>query len=306
MTKTVLVLGASGRFGRHAAKAFADAGWQVRAFNRATESLWEACWGADVIVNGWNQLYPAWAAAVPEQTRQLIEVAEACGALVVVPGNVYPFGEAAPARLAADVPHTATNPLGRVRREMEAAWKASPARVLIIRAGDFLDSEASGNWFDRILAKDLAKGRLAYPGPADRPHAWAWLPDVARAVVELAEKADRLERFIDLPFPGYTLTGEELRAALEDVAGRSVRLRRMSLLPLRLAAPVWPMGRHLVEMSYLWRIPHYLDGAAFRTALPDFRETPLEVALASAIRHQIHPDEAVAGGGAHRVERRAA
>ena len=33
-SRTVLVLGAGGRFGRAAASAFSDAGWQVRAFVR--------------------------------------------------------------------------------------------------------------------------------------------------------------------------------------------------------------------------------------------------------------------------------
>ena len=34
MPQTVLILGASGRFGRNAADAFAAANWQVRTFNR--------------------------------------------------------------------------------------------------------------------------------------------------------------------------------------------------------------------------------------------------------------------------------
>lgn len=293
MRKTVLILGASGRFGRNAHNAFAEAGWQVRLFNRKTDDLWDAAWGADVIVNGWNPLYPDWATTIPGYTKQVIDVAEASGALVIVPGNVYVFGETAPSRFAAEVPHAATNPLGRIRAEMEAAYRNSKARVLILRAGDFLDTEASGNWFDKIMVAGLDKGRFVYPGPTDVPHAWAYLPDMARAAALLAERADELPRFTDLPFPGYTLTGQELHAQVNAAAPGTVKLRQMSWLPLRLAGLFWPMGRKLVEMSYLWSKPHHLDGAAFDRLLPEFRPTPLTGAIAASIEHKVHPDQPV-------------
>lgn len=53
MTGTVLVLGASGSFGSHAAREFAAAGWQVRRYQRGTDMV-AAAQGADVIVNGLN------------------------------------------------------------------------------------------------------------------------------------------------------------------------------------------------------------------------------------------------------------
>ena len=54
MPQTVLILGASGRFGRNAAQAFADAGWQVHRFDRRSDDLMQAVRGVDVIVNAWN------------------------------------------------------------------------------------------------------------------------------------------------------------------------------------------------------------------------------------------------------------
>ena len=39
MSGTVLILGAKGRFGRHAAEAFWNRGWQVRLFDRAMDDL---------------------------------------------------------------------------------------------------------------------------------------------------------------------------------------------------------------------------------------------------------------------------
>jgi len=296
MTGTVLILGASGRFGHHAARAFSDAGWRVRRFRRGQDDLTAAAQGADLIVQAWNPPYPKWAAEVPGQTRAVIAAAKQAGATVLLPGNVYVFGPEAPERFGPDTPHAARNPLGRVRVEMEAAYRASGVQTIVLRAGDYLDTRPSGNWFDRVLIKRLGRGRLDYPGAPDAPHAWAYLPDMARAAMILAARRGDLARFEDVPFPGYTLTGRELATALGTAMGRPVALRAMSWGPLRVLAPVWPMARHLVEMRYLWSKPHRLDRARFDALLPGFVETPAVEALANAIRHQIDPDQTVSGG----------
>jgi hypothetical protein len=151
------------------------------------------------------------------------------------------------------------------------------------------------------MVKRLDKGIFTYPGRGDVPHAWAYLPDLARACVALAEQRARLRVYTDLPFPGYTLSGEEMRAALARVTGREVRLKKMSYLPLYLLRPFWRMAGPLIEMSYLWNLPHWLDGAAFDACLPGFRRTPLEVALSRSIglgsgQREVDPDKAVPTG----------
>ena len=301
MTKTVLILGSGGRFGRNAAQAFEAAGWAVRRFDRSRDDLARSARDADVIVNGWNPLYPDWAEQVPEQTRQVIHVARETGATVMIPGNVYVFGQQTPAPWSERSSHRAQNTLGRVRIEMEAAYAGSGVQTVILRAGDFIDTAASGNWFDMIMTKHLKKGVFTYPGNPDIPHAWAYLPDVARAAVQLAEIRDRLPVFSDIPFAGYTLTGREIAAKLSGVVGANIRLKRFSYLPVYAAVPFWRVARHLLEMRYLWTTPHWLDGSTFETLLPDFRRTPPEQALASAIpaelvTPQIHPRQPVAAG----------
>ena len=70
MTQTVLILGASGKIGTHAARAFARKGWEVRRFNRETDDMTEVAQGCDVIVNGLNPPnYHDWAGLIPLITR---------------------------------------------------------------------------------------------------------------------------------------------------------------------------------------------------------------------------------------------
>lgn len=297
MENTVLILGPTGRMGRNAALAFENAGWEVRRFDRAKDTLWDEAWGASVIVNCWNPQYPDWADQVPGQTEQVIEVAKASGATVIIPGNVYNYGAQAPERFGADTPHLATNPLGRIRIEMENAYRASGVQTLVVRAGDYLDTEASGNWFDMIMVKPLAKGRLSYPGPLDVPHAYTFLPDVAATMLALAEKRKTLGQFEDVAVPSFTLTGNSMAKAISDVLGRTIVAKSMAWWPIRVASLVWPLGPYLVEMSYLWSKPHHLDASRHEELCPEVALTPLHDALAQALAFKIDPNEPVRASG---------
>lgn len=293
MTGNVLVLGASGRFGQSAAEAFVAAGWRVTRFDRARDTLAQAVQGIDVVVNAWNPpSYASWARDVPRIHGQVIEALRGSNATVIVPGNVYVFGADTPSPWSETSPHRATNPLGRLRIEMEAAYRASGIRTILLRGGDFLDTQPSGNWFDMVMVKGLAKGKFAYPGNPDIPHAWAFLPDMARAAVALAEKRAELPAFADVPFAGYTLTGREIAAALGQISGQEVRIGRVPWSLIRALSLVMSSMKGLPEMRYLWDTPHALSGARLEALLPDFRATPAATALAQAVAHVTVPGAA--------------
>ena len=303
MTQTALILGQSGRFGRNAAQAFSGAGWHVKGFDRTRDTVMTAAQGVDVIVNAWNPQYPDWAKQVPTLHAQVRAAAKAADATVILPGNVYVFGPDVQHPWSEVSPHRASNPLGQIRIEMEAAYAREGVKTILLRAGDFLDTEASGNWFDTVMIKSLAKGKFIYPGNPDIPHAWAYLPDLVRAAVALAERRESLPRFMDVPFPGYTLSGRQLAQRLEAITDHPVRLKQMNWLPLQLAKPFWPMGRSLLEMRYLWNTPHSLDGTRFAKLLPGFNPTPVDQALGAAIgasrsigQDHIHPDQSMPAG----------
>ncbi|MDD9920888.1 MAG: epimerase [Boseongicola sp.] len=293
MSGRVLILGASGRFGRNAAEAFWNHGWTVKIFDRERDDLNELAKDADVIVNAWNPPYPDWAAQVPRLTAQVIEAAKVNDATVIIPGNVYVYGHDNGVVWSNETPHLATNPLGRIRIEMEAAYRDAGVKTIILRAGDYIDSEASGNWFDKVITKKVQKGTFSAPGPMNVPHAWSWLPDVARAAVQLADRRHEIGHFEEVLFPGYTLSLAELKDLVERATGQKQKTSRVPWWAFRLASPFWPMGKHLIEMSYLWRIPHQLDGEKFAQLLPKFRPTDPLTAIATALHTDVDPNQSV-------------
>ena len=303
MAKTVLVLGANGRIGHTVAKAFSAAGWTVLAQARRPlkvtdstlrpvlaglddlDALLREAKGTDVVVYAVSPVYDRWATDALPLARQGMDVAQRLNAGFMLPGNVYNFGEGMPTRLRVDTPQQPSTRKGRIRCDMESELEQRAARGLrsvVLRAGDFYGA-GSGNWFDMAITKNLLRGQLVYPGPPDVPHAWAYLPDLARAFVALADRAvqGELPAFSRFHFAGHTLTGQQLLDAIEQAAN-SLGLRpaggfKRGGFPwpvLRLGGLVWPMWRELVEMAYLWRVPHALEGD-----VPLTPSTPLELAL---------------------------
>lgn len=314
---TALILGANGRFGTAACTAFAAAGWTVIAQTRPKrehaplssagspgvralqadlsdlDTLCAAAHGAQVVIHAVNPLYTAWSRDALPLLRHGMAIAERLGARLMIPGNVYNFGEGMPALLTEDTPQRATTRKGRIRVAMEAELEAAAARGLrstVLRAGDFFGG-GPGTWIDLAIAKSLRRGRLVYPGPLDLPHAWAFLPDLAAAFVALAGRDD-LPGFTRLHFAGHTLTGRELLDALQRAAAaigiappsRGYRVSGMPWLAVRAAGLLVPMARELAEMAYLWRVPHALDGRALSAVIGVPPTTPVDTAMRMALQ----------------------
>jgi hypothetical protein len=128
------------------------------------------------------------------------------------------------------------------------------------------------------------------PGPLETIHAWAYLPDFARAFVAAASDAAGRPAFERFCFAGHAATGSEFLAATElaaDALGlRPVRGWRRAGMPwplLRAAGLVAPMLRELARMSYLWRVPHALDGSKLAARHPELTPTPLGEALRQSL-----------------------
>ena len=281
MTKTVLICGASGLFGFQAARAFAAAGWTVRTYQRGTDMA-AAAMGASVIVNALNPPnYHAWGRLIPEITAQVIAAGLASGATVLVPGNVYVYGTA-PGLWGPDTPHHPASRKGTIRAAMEAQYRAATEhglRVIILRGGDFIDPHSPRSFWNMIVLKSVSKGRIQSAAPAHITRAYAYLPDMARAAVALADRADTLPAFTDMPFAGFTLSMADLATATARLTGLTMRLTAFPWWLMRLASPVWELARELTEMRYLWNHPHALDPAPLHAALPDFQPTPLDAVL---------------------------
>lgn len=312
---TVLILGARGRFGLAATRAFAQAGWRVLAQLRPGASgpaipgvVWlnaqpgDTAWlaaaahGAAVVVQGLSPVYThaAWRRDLPGLTQAAIDVARELGALLMLPASVYNFSATMPPLLREDTAQAASTFKGRMRMTSEAQVRAATQdgrmQAVVIRGGDFFGS-GTGAWLDEVMVKDIQRGRFTHPGPLNVPTAWAWLPDMARSFVAVAGQRHRLPAFETLHFAGYSLTGQDWADALADIAwecgwlppGGQLHTGSLSWPMMRALGLVLPKIAALCEMRYQWHTPHSVVNTRMVALTGAEPHTPFPEALRAAL-----------------------
>jgi nucleoside-diphosphate-sugar epimerase len=312
-SKLVLVLGATGGIGGEAARQLRDAGWQVRALQRSLapaaerrdgiswvrgdamnrDDVLRAADGCAAIVHAVNPPgYRRWGELVLPMLENTIAAAVAQRATIVLPGTVYNFGPDTFPVIGEDAPQHPLTRKGAIRVDMERRLRAATergARVIIVRAGDFFGPRAGNSWFSQgVLKPGRPVAVINLPTDPGVGHQWAYLPDVARTMVELLAQREHLEAFANFHMSGHwDADGTELAAAVQRVVTRRVgRAPRTQPFPwwlIRLAAPFVVTVRELLEMRYLWRQPVRLSNERLLAVLGREPHTPLDEAVESTL-----------------------
>ncbi|MEW5506118.1 NAD-dependent epimerase/dehydratase family protein [Pseudomonas antarctica] len=309
----VLVLGATGGIGGEVARQMRAAGWEVCALTRDVDKArrenagfsWikgdalnrqevlAAAHGCAVIVHAVNPPgYRNWAELVMPMIDNTVAAAIAEGATIVLPGTVYNFGPDAFPVLHEDSPQHPQTRKGAIRVQLEQRLQQASrqgARVLIVRAGDFFGARVANNWFAQGLVKPgKPVHAVSYPGAPGVAHQWAYLPDVARTMLELIERRASLDAFARFHMAGHVDTdGTQITQAIQRVVlrrtGHQPRVGRFPWWLMKLIAPFVVTVREMLEMRYLWQTPLLLDNRRLVAALGQEPHTPLEQAVEATL-----------------------
>lgn len=310
---TALVLGATGGIGGEVARQLLAAGWTVRALRRGAApasaqgdgmqwvqgdamvraDVLAAAQGCSVIVHAVNPPgYRRWAELVLPMVDNTIAAAQAQGATVVLPGTVYNFGPSAFPTLREDSPQEPATRKGAIRVQMEQRLRQASShgcKVIVVRAGDFFGPKPGNSWFSQGLVKPRqAVKAISLPGAPGVGHQWAYLPDVARTMVELVQRRESLEPFAVFHMRGHwDADGTEMARSIGRVVTRHGGAQpKVSAFPwwlTALAAPFVPTLRELREMRYLWRETVVMDNAKLLQVLGHEPHTPLDQAVEAAL-----------------------
>jgi nucleoside-diphosphate-sugar epimerase len=312
-SNTALVLGATGGIGGEVARQLVEAGWTVRALRRGGEQSTErqgglvwirgdamnrddvmaAAQGCSVIVHAVNPPgYRRWAELVLPMVDNTIAAAQAQGATIVLPGTVYNYGPSAFPTLREDSPQEPLTRKGAIRVEMESRLRQASSqgcKVIVVRAGDFFGPKAGNNWFSQGLVKPgMPVKAISLPGSAGVGHQWAYLPDVARTMVELVQRRETLEPFAAFQIAGHwdadgTQMAEAICRVVTRRGGAQPKVSAMPWWLMTLAAPFVPTLREMQEMRYLWRTPLRMGNAKLQSVLEQEPHTPLDEAVEAAL-----------------------
>ncbi|ULR91389.1 NAD(P)H-binding protein [Comamonas sp. B21-038] len=308
-----LVLGATGGIGGEVARQLRDAGWTVRALRRSGEHhieqrdgmVWvrgdamsldnvlAAAKGCSVIVHAVNPPgYLRWGELVLPMLDNTIAAAQANCATIVLPGTVYNYGPSAFPTLGEDSPQQPVTRKGAIRVEMERRLQQASSgscKVVVVRAGDFFGPKPGNSWFSQGMLKPGRPVKaISVPNAPGVGHQWSYLPDVARTMVELAERRDTLAPFASFHMAGHwDADGTQLAEAICRVVVKRGGVRpKVRAFPWRLtalAATFVPTLHELREMRYLWTTRVEMKNAKLVATLGHEPHTPLDDAVEAAL-----------------------
>ena len=301
----VTILGINGHVGHHAARAFRDAGYTVTGFGRSNrrplpgigfmagdadslDDLRTAIAGADIVFNGLNLPYDQWDKGRAEaQMATVIAAMARPDQTLLFPGNVYNYA-ATDRRLTPDLPQNPQTPRGAIRVRMEQllekAARAGRFQAIILRVGDFYGPGDTGTWFDLTMMMDARKGRLYHMADLDLAHAWAYLPDLARAFTVLADKRGALGPFENFHFAGHFATNRALMDAIAAAADRPMKVSAFPWIFIQAMGLANGVMREVNKMRYLWNNPMQLVDPRLEALLGPGFATPFEDAVAAVAR----------------------
>ncbi len=299
--QTVTILGINGRVGQAIAGAFVDANWRVIGMGRSNraqlagveffegdvdfpDQTRRAVAEADVVVNAINLPYDKWGKGRAEKNlANVLEALRGSAKTLMFPGNMYNWS-ARQHVIRPDTPQHPEKEKGRIRKRMEEqlreASERGDVRVIILRMADFFGPHAVQSNFDLMLMARIKSNILQYNGDLSNRHSWAYLPDVGRAFVRLAEKRSDFGSFENFHFAGYFVTGHEMIGAIQKVLPKRARVKQIPLNLMRFIGIFVPILRAVMEMNYLWEEPHRLEDPRLEAILGEGFATPFEEAVA--------------------------
>lgn len=301
----IIILGINGHVGHHAARAFAEAGWDVTGFGRSNkhpvpgvtfvkgdaesvEDMRRAIGDIEIVFNALNLPYHQWDKGRMEaQAERVVAAMGKGGKTMLFPSNIYNYA-ATDRVVTPDLPQRPQTPRGEIRKRVEAILEAAARRgdmqVIMLRPGDFFGPESSNDWFDLAILRDAGKGKLALMGTPGIGHAWAYLPDLGRAFEKLAWHRKELGAFESFHFAGHFVTPEQMAAAVTAAAPVRLKVGYFPRVILSIGGIVDPMMREIAKMGYLWTHPMALADQRLDALLGPGFATPFGDAVAATVR----------------------
>ncbi len=284
MDGSIVIIG-YGAVGRATARALAERGSSVRVAQRnrpadlPAGSTFVSCDVLDAgtvarAVEGASQVVMAvgfpydrrvWREAWPRAMANVLAACEAAGARMVFVDDLYMLGpQDAPLR--EDMPLTSKGAKPAIRAAVTRLWLAATGRVRVaaLRIPDFYGPGVGVSHIGDTGFGRLARGKAALLlAPPDTPHDFAFVPDVARAVVTLLEAPDdAYGQAWNMPC-APTRTPREILALGAAALGVQPRVTAIPLRSLPLLGLVAPFLREVADVGFCWDRPYRVDASKF-------------------------------------------
>lgn len=300
--KKVLVLGISGTFGKHVARALKARGWAIKAMLRDERKLpdefsgietvqgdasrysdvKQAADGVSMLVYGISPDNYDWEDKALPWLDVSARVAEEFSLTIIYPGNIYNYNPDEVSLIDETSPQHPICRKGEIRQHMELRLEKAAkhgAKVILLRMGNFIATPPLQSWLPMIIKAKKNQYVLQSPDDKHVKHAWAYMPDAAEVVAMLVEKSHELEAYSTFQFKGYEISMVELAQTIKETSGKPVVIKAFPWWFLHILRPFLVAIRGAFEMRYLWQHELLLNDVKLRSTLGNIPQTPLAKAL---------------------------
>jgi len=252
-----------------------------------------AAQGVATIFHCVNVPYPEWAAKAFPMLENTISAAQAAGARVVFPGNVYVFGHARVDLVREDHPIEPHTRKGRLRRQMEQRLQelhgTKGLAFTIVRMPDFYGPFVVNRLYAGIFRNALRGRSMPWYGDLDVPSEFLFIPDGGEAMARAGTDPRSDGETYHVPGAGV-ITPREFLGLVAQAAGSKSRPRAIPGWMVALFGLFNAEAREFREMMYLKRERFILDGSKFHQKFGVVPSTPYARGVRATLDwFRVHP-----------------
>jgi nucleoside-diphosphate-sugar epimerase len=226
-----------------------------------------------------------WRTVWPRAMTNMVEGCAEAGVRLVFIDNLYQLGPQASPRTE-EMPLTTTGEKPVILAEVTRIWWAARDRVQVaaLRCTDFYGPRVAVSHLGASAFGELAKGRPAQLlVPADTLHDFAYVPDIARAVVMLLNAPDTdFGQVWNMPC-APTRSPRALLAMGAATLGKRLRVWAVPFALLRPLGLVYRFAREVADVGFTWDRSYVVNGAKFARRF-GFTPTPFEIGVPETVR----------------------
>ena len=226
-----------------------------------------------------------WKTVWPRTMTNMVEGCAEAGARLVFIDNLYQLGPQTTPRTE-DMPLTTRGEKPAILAEVARIWLRASDRVRVaaLRCTDFYGPGVTVSHLGALAFGEIAKGKPAQLlVPADTPHDFAYVPDIARAATMLLDADDGdFGQVWNMPC-APTQTPRALLAMGAETLAQRLRIWAIPFALLRPIGLVYRFAREVADVGFTWDREYRVDGGKFQRRF-GFTPTAFAVGVPATVR----------------------